>query len=228
MIHTSTDNQGLKKKVWFIGALTALVVFGWAMSPRPTDLRVANVTARSLSVGWATEVPSRGCIVVVGQKEWWRVLTQCAREKAGAHLVTFEGLTQEQVYRVGYVSGLRFQFWQMPKVLTAQIREEQPPLPQPAYGSVVDELDDPLPNTLIYLYSISSAARAPLAAMTNEQGNYGLDLANLLAQTSLQTQPGTFVVEVIHESGERARFEGDIRMTQPLPTITIELLADSF
>lgn len=136
--------------------------------------------------------------------------------------MTFEGLAEEQVYRVGYVSGLRWQFWQMPRVVTAKIREEQPPLPQPAYGSVVDAVGDPLPNTLIYLYSISPAARAPLAAMTNEQGNYGVDLANLSAQAGQLTPAGTFVVEVIHGSGERARFEGDIRMINPLPTITIE------
>lgn len=225
MIHTSTDNQGLKKKVWFIGALTALVVFLWAVTPRPTDLRVANVTARSFSVGWATEIPSRGCIVVASQNEWWRWFIQCSREKSGAHLVTFEGLAEERMYRVWYWSGLRWQFWRMPVVKTAGIREDQPSLPQPAYGSVRDEFDDPLLNTLIYLYSLSSSNRAPLAAMTNEQGNYGLDLANLLAQRSqpgLPAQAGTFVVEVIHGSGERARFEGDIRMINPLPTITID------
>lgn len=216
MIHNSTHNQGSEKRVWFIGALTALVVFLWVVSPRPTDLRVANVTARSISVGWATESPSRGCIVLIPKPQWWRVLVRCAGEKAGAHLLAFDGLEEENLYRVGYLSGLRWQFWGMPTVRLAKIREEPPPLPQPAYGKVENQFGDPLPNTLIYLYSLDSKARAPLAAMTNEQGNYGLDLANSLAPA------GTFVVEVIHGASERARFEGDIRMIQPLPTITIE------
>ncbi|MBI2010323.1 MAG: hypothetical protein HYS86_04085 [Candidatus Chisholmbacteria bacterium] len=212
----------LTRRFLLSGVGLAVVIFFLALSPRPSDLRVANVTARSFSVGWATDAPSRGCVVVVPQKQWWRWLMRCDWEKVAAHLVRFEGFSEEQSYRVGYVSGLRWQFWGTPVVKTAQILEEQPPLPQPAYGKVEDQFGDPLQNTLIYLYSLSPTARAPIAAMTNEQGNYGLDLANLQAQSEGLGQTGTFVVEVIHGSSERKRFEGDIRMIQPLPAITIE------
>jgi len=198
--------------------ITALVVLGvlwWRLGPRPTHVRVVNVGARSFDVGWAGQKPAKGCVIAVQTGQIFRMTKVCAGRKTSAHLVRVDGLEPETRYRILLFVGARIVVRDLPIVTTAEVREEQPPLPQPGYGMVVDGNDQPLANTLIYLFTIAGGERYPAGAMTNSQGNYALDLA------IVKEAGGTFVIDAVRDSVRWNRIETDIRISSPFPTIKI-------
>lgn len=189
------------------------VVFGliW-LSPAPKDVRPVNVHARSLSVAWVLPRSTFGCVALVPKS--FRALPKfaCNRSFASVHLLELSGLRPETTYTIMMLSGLRPLLWGNPKVTTTQVRDEMPGMPKPGYGSVVFK-DEKIEGALVLVYTNTPQAQYAVAALTNSQGNYAVDLANL-------SQDGSnYIIDALTTSNQSARLEADVRTSTPFPPL---------
>jgi len=196
-----------------VGVAAALGFWWWWLTPVPQEVRAANVKAKSFSVGWVSETPAKGCVLVY--KKAWRTAFRfgCFKTKKKAHLVDVKKLEAKSSYGMVMVEGLRLTFRQMPEVVTRGIADELPPRPEPGYGSVIDETNQQLPGVLVYVYAMSGQPQAPAAVLTNEQGNYAVDLGNVELAIS------NYLLEASRAPGEKVRIEGDVRFSTPFAPI---------
>lgn len=206
-------------KKWLTGGLAAAVLLGlmtvWVVkTPKPERMRVGNFFPRSFSVGWVTRHPTAGCLIAVARINNSKIV--CVKDKKyTTHLAEFNSLEPKTHYRLIAVDGLRITWRNLPEVVTPAIVDMQPSLPRPAYGLVTDQVDNSLPHTLVYVYMISKIQRLPLIAMTNDSGNYSVDLSNFLPDTQ------SYLIEADSGPDRRQRLETDIRTSSPFPTIRL-------
>ena len=215
--------------------LLMAVIFLLALSFRyagPADKRVANFSARSMSVTWMTDKLSGGCVIAVEKplnkielvKAWLSfgrnyrgsgIVKECGPEKHRAHMVDLSGLKQETAYYLILQQGLRLDFEFMPPFTTPAISAAAPGLPIPAYGSVKSNNGTPVVDAVVYLYRYSKTDHFPLAAIPNQDGNYAFDIANL-------PLTGESLILEVKNGLSQTRVETDLRTHSPFPTLIID------
>ena len=137
----------------------------------------ANVGSQSFSVAWSSEKQRRGCVIAIPQKNIKNIKILCQKEdKSNIHLLNFKNAIPDTIYKVFYINGLHIVIPNISSVITAPISEEQPPLPNPAYGSVINIYGAKAKNALVLLTAQTSSFQYPLVTTTNNSGNYTLDL----------------------------------------------------
>lgn len=195
-----------------IGIL-ALGYWGYK-TPQPESVRPANVGVKSFSVGWFTEETTKGCVWAVSSykpTDWKRV---CEPDERKTHLVEFDNLKPETEYRVVVVDGLRFKYKGVLPVKTRQFNAEEPPMPRPAYGKVRSREGNLVPGALVYIYPRSEGFSYPVAAKTNIDGNYAVDLG------LLENLKELLIIEVVASAGVWNDMAASSQQTEPLPAIT--------
>ncbi|RMH11073.1 MAG: hypothetical protein D6698_16965 [Gammaproteobacteria bacterium] len=219
----------LKRKDWMesgrgmrfglAGILGVLLTAAWFWSPEPKDVRAANVFARSFSVGWVTDKPGDACVVAFADLSLSSLRdfdVVCAGDKSLSQLVNFTDMKPETTYNLLVVDGIRFRLKALPRVTTLAIDEENPLPPNPAYGMVYDVNKKRAGGALVYVYTVTGRPQYPIGVLANEQGNYALDLSNLMIDGN------SYVLVARKGADQSAKIETDVRRTTPLPPIWLE------
>jgi len=160
-----------------VGLLVVLVAAIDYVRSWPLWVRVANVGSQSFSLGWVTRADTSGCMVVLRGK-WLptQVRSVCTNTSGLTHLLSVDGLDENQTYRVFVRQGWKWYPTTLKQVVTF-IAKATPPAPAPGYGTVVDLNGNRIAGALVYVYPSNAAKVDPEAVLTNEQGNYAIDLS---------------------------------------------------
>lgn len=189
-----------------------LIVF--ALSPAPKDVRPVNVHARSLSVAWVLPRPTFGCVVLLPKSFNAIPKLGCNRSLSSVHLQELSNLRPETTYKIMLLSGLRPLLWGNPNVTTTQVQDKMPEMPKPGYGSVLFQ-EEKIEGALVLVYTNTPQAQYAVAALTNAQGNYAVDLANLSQDGS------SYILNSYASANRSARLEADIRLSTPFPPLLL-------
>lgn len=205
----------LSRKQKTLIAVFIFMVFGLILiSPAPKDVRPVNVHARSVSIAWVLPRPTFGCVVLVPKSFNALPKFACDRSFDSVHLQELSNLRPETTYKIILLSGLRPLLWGNPSVTSTPVQDEMPDMPKPGYGSIVFK-DEKIEGALVLVYTNTPAAQYAVAALTNVQGNYAVDLANLSQEGS------NYILTSFLSANRSARIEADIRMSTPFPPILL-------
>jgi hypothetical protein len=208
MAKTALFVSGILISLLFILSVTLIVI-----SPKPENIRATDISARSFFVSWVTKKPSTGCAIAQFGK--YKV-KKCQKEKNKTHLVMIDGLAPENTYELTITSNFRKIKKGLPIVTTGKIQEQQPKTPEPAYGSVKwKDTSQPIKNALIYFRNPTLDKKEVFATLTNEKGNYAIDLSNF------ENLEKTILIEVVIDPKTRTLNELDITKHSPFPTLLI-------
>src|SRR3989344_4904835 len=227
-----------------VGVLSFLIAAGvvtiwYRLTPTPENIMAADLGSTSFRVGWYTAKPTKGCTLAIADAPWrfvaWDFLKSqfdrhytglyvnraCFVETANTHLATFTNLLENYPYRVAVMVGPRRV--ELPignPVITKKISEsEEPPLPEPAYGGVTYEDETPVVGALVYFYrGLADEFRYPLAVVTNNDGNYAIDLANFDDSDDISTYD-SYLVDVVDTEGKQTRQILPRDIHQPFPPL---------
>ncbi len=196
--------------------LVLLVLFSSVilLSPVPKDVRPVNVHARSVSVAWILPRASWGCALLLPTSLNTLPRIGCEGSIAAVHLQELTNLKPETSYRIVLISGLMPAIWTSPHVTTTAIREEMPDMPKPAYGSVLFD-QEKVAGALVLVYANTSQPQYAVAALTNAQGNFAVDLANV------SEAGNSYVLDAFASDHRSARLEADIRLSTPFPPLLL-------
>ena len=221
IVRVNGTESAFRKRINLIRflVLVILVCLGWwgYQTPQPESVRPANVGVQSFSVGWFTSKSTKGCVWAIPSlmvTEWRRV---CEQDERKTHLVELDEMQSETSYRLVVVDGLRFKFKGVLPVETRDFNDQEPPMPKPAYGAVRSKEGYLVPGALVYLYPRSEGFSYPVAAKTNIDGNYAVDLGLLTNLKEL------LIIEVVASAGIWNDMAATTKQTEPLPAITAVL-----
>lgn len=194
--------------------LACTLLFGGAifLSPAPKDVRPVNVHARSISVAWILSRPTWGCALVLPKATFAMPRMGCDDSITAVHLQELTNLEPETSYRIAVISGFVPAIWISPSVTTPAIRDEMPGMPKPGYGSVMFE-QEKVAGALVLVYANTSEPQYAVAALTNTQGNYAIDLANVTRSGS------SYMLDAFASANRNSRLEADIRLSTPFPPL---------
>jgi len=168
-----------------LGLFILTILFLWWVSiPKPEKIWSVNVEAQSAFVTWVTKKPRKGCVVAIKLEKPREVKKFCDKSKEIAHLLKLEGLQSETIYSLVHIDQLRITLTNFKPIATKPIRERVPLMPEPAYGSVVNESGEPIANTVVYVFPVTSEYFYPVATKTNDQGNYAVDLSEIIKKSN--------------------------------------------
>jgi hypothetical protein len=208
-----------RKQIGLVCLGLAVISLGvwWLMTPVPERIRPANVGVRSFSVGWFTKKPSKSCVVAIGSvnpSEW---LVKCEKEARVTHLVGVDKAQPEKYYTIVVIDWPRVTVQDLVPVTTGSVSSEPLRLPQPGYGSVISPEGFRVPGALVYLTPFSREFNYPVAAITNELGNFAVDIGKV------SNKSDGLLVEAVGNMGIWFEQKMSSRFTAPLPTITVKI-----
>lgn len=183
----------------------------------PQEVRITNVTDRSFTVSWRTNVNTTGAVKLVDGESERMVLD--VREKEGRrvlgeiHYVLVEGLEADKeyffwIYSGGKDYGQDKEGGKPFRVKTAKLFSGSPSEAKLAFGRVVDQEGKPAEGVIVYL---TIPGIAPLSSLTSSQGNWVVPLAFAFNQSLTQPadyQEGEIKEEIVVEGGSRGRSRG--------------------
>lgn len=180
-----------------------IVVIASLLSPRPLRLLSTNKGSQSLSVVFMTSEPVKSCVYIYEKKMFLKGKVVCG-EKTTIHLLTVDKLKPETSYRSIIKTGWKITAKNVPQITTNAMSETAPRLPEPAYGSVRDEENSPISEALVVVFPDQDVSRA-VAAKTNIQGNFALDVSTFIENTNtltvdIQTSSGLWANESFPKS----------------------------
>ncbi|MDP3994666.1 MAG: hypothetical protein Q8P91_02460 [bacterium] len=194
--------------IWVLGFIIWLL-----LTPVPKEIKITDISTNSFAISWLTDKPIRGCAITKLGKSKTKA---CDDKKTKAHLITIANLAPENTYQIIVTSGLIKETKSLPKITTNKIQEEQPRTPEPAYGSVEwENTNQPIKNALIYFQNPAQNKKEVFVALTNEKGNYAIDLSNF------ENLERTILVEVVVNPATKTRNELDSTRHSPFPTLLI-------
>jgi hypothetical protein len=174
------NNKKLKTTIYIITAtllLGFLSYYLYISYSQKINIFPANVGSQSFSVAWSTERQTKGCILAISKSDILKSKLLCQKtEKSNTHLLNFKKVIPDTAYNIYYISYLHFKKPNINSVNTPPISDTQPPLPDPAYGSVVNTYGARAGSSLVLLTAQTPEYQYPLATITNNSGNYSFDL----------------------------------------------------
>ena len=90
-------------------------------------------------------------------------------------------------------------------------------MPQPGYGTVISPEGYRVPGALVYLTPMTREFNYPVAALTNELGNFAVDVGKVSDKSD------GLLVEAVGNMGIWFEQEMSSRFTAPLPVITVKI-----
>lgn len=156
----------------------------------PQNLTLSNVTDHQLTVSWVTDKPTRGAIIVSKNNHFpllpfftkSKILDDGEKliNKTGfytTHHVSADNLDPDSKYYFRVYQGLRVVA--EGTVITSSTLSSLI-APNPVYGKVQTSQKTPAVGAIVYLTVQNGAtASAALSTLSNSQGGWSLDLANL-------------------------------------------------
>lgn len=229
----------------FLGIISFLIAVGvvtvwYRQTPVPEDITAANVGATSFNVAWLTKKAARGCAIAIAdtpeftfwdlfKSQFYRnyagkyVNKACFNEKLNTHMAAFTNLFDDFPYKVAVIVGpRRVELPQGAPVVTNKISQtDEPPQPNPAYGSVEYKDESPAVGALVFFYQNQTEKfHYPLVAVTNNDGNYAIDLANFNESEDTPAYD-SYLVNVIDLEGKKTQQELPKDIHQPFPPVLI-------
>ena len=187
-----------KSKLWllipvFLIILPLLVYLTWLIEPsyQPQRLVLSNITDHQATVSWVTSIPTKGSIVLstdskfpllpLFAKKIYKDDGEKNTKKVGhytTHRVIVGDLSSQTKYQFRIYQGQKKVF--QGEFTTASTLTSLN-TPNPVYGRVLDaDKKSPIIGAIVYLRVRNSASdSATLSTITNSQGGWSIDLANL-------------------------------------------------
>ncbi|OGV93831.1 hypothetical protein A3B57_01495 [Microgenomates group bacterium RIFCSPLOWO2_01_FULL_47_10] len=187
----STKIVNLKSKIRDYGyAIGSFIFFagvgliGWLWYTSPIPLRVlpVNPGSQSYSLAFMTMPAAKTCLIVQEKGKLTIHQMACDQLAVTTHLLSMKKLTPQTSYTLTLISGLRVTRRSLPTLTTNSISQTAPPLPEPSYGSVIDEQGIPVKDALVIVFPDQDISRA-VATITNVQGNFAVDISPFINQT---------------------------------------------
>jgi len=180
--------------------------------PLPQNIRVTNINSYSLTISWLTSKPTWGCVTASADDHKTR---HCHYHQSLTHLIPLSDLQPQTTYTLKITNGLRSTQQILPQVTTPTLNQDQPPLPDPAYGSIKWlNTNQPIPNALIYI-SNPNQPTTTLVTLTNDLGNWSIDLSNLIPLDNY------LAIEVVINPQLQTLNRFPTESHAPLPTLSI-------
>lgn len=205
-------------------------------SSPPQNVFLSNIADHQVSVSWVTEKPSRGEIIISedGKFPLLPFLASKIYHDDGekvikkmnfytTHLVTIEDLKPNKNYQF-----IIYQDWKKKYQgsFNTGITLSTITSPNPVYGRVFFSDQKPVVGALVYLRIINEASgSALLSTMTNSEGRWSLDLANLRTgdAKSIFNTKGKVVEEMIVDTGKsKAIATTTTKQDNPWPDIILK------
>jgi hypothetical protein len=203
---------------------------------KPKQIKITNLSDTSFSVSWVTDLPVSGFVKYDTDSK----LTSTAKddrdqlsgqtESFSTHHVTLKNLNPATKYyfKIGSGGGLFDNNGQLYETTTAPIIQTASPPNDVAYGTVVDQSDNPAEGAVIYL---SLANTTPLSTLTKSSGNWVIPI-NLARSTELDSyatyDPEASIEEIFVQGASQGNSTATT-ITQndtPVPTIKLGENAD--
>ena len=154
----------------------------------PTQIKVTNITDSSLTVSWLTDEKTSG-FIKYGPDNTLAFTSQDDRDqlsgKTGSfqtHHITAKDLKPSTVYFFKIGSGNKvFDNNNQPYQITTAKTTQSPPPNDVAYGTVIDQNNNPVEGAIIYL---SLANASPASTLTKSSGSWVIPL-NLIRSADL-------------------------------------------
>lgn len=196
-------NKKVLLKLIVLLSITGVLFVFWYRSPRPLRMLPTNTGSQSLSVVFMTSEPVKSCMYVYEKKMFLKGKIVC-NEKTTTHLLTVSKLTPQTTYQSIIKTGWRITAKNTPQMTTNALSEVAPRLPEPAYGSVRDESNNPINDALVVVFP-DQDVRSAVAAKTNIQGNYALDVSTFIEKATtltvdIQTPNGLWANEIFPQN----------------------------
>jgi len=204
-------------KLLALGLLVASLGVWWLLTPKPQRVRPANVNSNSFSVGFFTDRKSKSCVLAIRDIKKMDWLKTCEEEKSQTHLVEIEGAESGESYQLVLIDLPKITFKKLVAVRTPEISDQPPGLPEPAFGTVLGQNDQPVPEALIYISAQSSEFSYPVAALTNEAGNFAVDMGPNIHQAD------KFLLDAVADAGIWMEKLVSGLYKTPLPSITVRV-----
>ncbi len=209
--------KGVYKRMIAILVLGLGLFVWWKLTPEHGRVRIANVGARSFSVGWFSDKPSKSCVWAVKGKirniRNWLVI--CEEQETYWHLVDFKDLEPNGEYSLFLVDGMRVTFKKILPVNLKKISDQPPGLPVPAYGNIVDQDKVKVQGVVVYISTESQSFSYPVAVKTDVNGRYGIDVSELVQKSD------RMVLETVGKTGFWKEQLIHSQTIRPIPTINI-------
>lgn len=201
--------------LWSIGSFLPLLIEPTSL---PQNALISNVTDSQTTVSWTTKIATRGRVVVSASDKFSFLSAVSGKHYIDdgdrnlgrqnfytTHHVTVAGLSQNKTYRMRIYQGLRNVY--QGSFVTGPILAA-PTSPSPVYGRVVDGDKKPVTGAVVYLRAASGGEKsAPLSTLTNLEGRWTIELANLRKSdlTSSYKLTSGATEEAVVEAGLRGR-----------------------
>lgn len=220
----------------FVGVVIYLT---WLVEPKSQlkNILISNITDRQATISWTTEVPTRGALMV-SENSSFPILPAFAKDlkkddwdkdtqKVGyynTHHITIGGLSPSKLYNFRIFQGQKKVFegdFKTGATLSTIGR------PNPVYGKIVGEDRKPIVKSLIYLQAVNEASvSALLSTVTNSEGGWSVDLANLrdINYENRFTLTKNTTEQLIIETGSLGRVKAATASgkDKPWPTVVIK------
>lgn len=202
-----------------------LLVFG-EPKDKVQNVFISNISDSQVSISWTTKKPTKGT-VSVGEKGTFRDDGERSLKRQGfytAHHVTISNLSAGKTYKFKIYQG-----WRSVQngTFTTNKTLSTATSPNPVYGKVLAKDKKPVIGAIVYFQAKSAegTASAILSTLTNLDGGWSIDLANLRnadLKTPFQITSDT-VQEIVVEVGLRGKVKAQsvVGKDKPWPDIIL-------
>ena len=142
-------------------------------------VRIVNMGSRSAGVAWVSQKKTSGCMIAINPKNIFKSKKACDDGRKNLHLISIKGLSPDTNYKLLYIHGTRIKYHHKLRFQTNTERTEQPPFPNPGYGSVINQHESPEVGALVIITPHTNENIYPVAAITNIDGNYAVDFEEI-------------------------------------------------
>lgn len=221
----------VKKRPKLLIVLSVLIilipVISFFLEPTspPQNILISNITDHQATISWITEKPTKGKILL--NKNFW--LDDWDKINKNEHLytshhVTVKNLEADKVYQFKIYQGLRGKV--EGKFKTTKSLDTLS-YPNSVYGKVILENEKPAVGVIVYLRLVTPTEKsAVLSTLTNKEGRWSLDLANIRSEGKLAPMniPLKSTEQIIVEGGVQGRVKAQTEYgkDKPWPTVILK------
>ncbi|MBI2329897.1 fibronectin type III domain-containing protein [Candidatus Daviesbacteria bacterium] len=210
-------------------------------SSSPQNVLISNVTDHQATVTWTTQKPTKGALLVSdnGKFPILPIFTKIFRDDGEkllgkmnfypTHKVTVDNLDPNKTYQFRIYQGWKKKY--QGSFTTGPVLQSIN-TPNPVYGRVLSSDKKPIVGALVYLQVINEASQSAkatrsslLSTLTNKEGRWSMDLANLRSFDLTDTYPvgNNTTEEIIVDTGRsRVKAQTTTKQDNPWPDIILK------
>ena len=210
-------------------------------SSPPQNVLISNITDHQATISWTTQKPAKGSLLVSkdGKFPLLPIFTKVFKDDGeknlgkmnfySTHKITLDNLNPTQTYNFRVYQGWKKRYqgsFQAGPALQSMNT------PNPVYGRILSQDKKPVIGALVYLQAINEATKsakttrsALLSTLTNKEGRWSIDLANLRSFDLKDSYPvGENTTEEIMVDTGRSRVKASTSTKQdnPWPDVVLK------